>query len=66
MPSKSFAEKENDDAQKPAQAYKYVKKAPSYTTDPATNQREVKFINDAPDLKKEKRGFYDEPRAAIW
>ena len=64
--SKCFDEKENDKAQKPAVTYKYVKKEPSQIIDPATNQREVKFLNEAPDSRKEKRGFYDEPKAAIW
>ena len=66
MPPKRFDEKENDQAQKHSTAYKYVKKVPSQTRDPANNQREVKFLNEAPDYKKERRSFYDEPRAGIW
>lgn len=66
MPSKRIDEKENEQAQKTAPAYVYVKKVPTQTTDLPTNQREVNFLNEASDEKKEKRGFYDEHRAAIW
>ena len=70
LPSKRFDEKEPDQAQKlsPAISYKYVKKAPVQTSfkDVATNQREVKFSEEAPGDRKEKRGFYDGPRGAIW
>ena len=47
LPAKRFDE--NDKAQKPAVTYKYVKKAVPQTTDFATNQREVKFLNQAAD-----------------